>query len=205
MKKLILLLLLIPSLAWGQVSTSGVSLSGCSSGGASAAKSCPSSATSLIDNIPDDDDFVGVIGTGITTNYGPVGQRYTPAANTRICSIVYNVRSCAGSGATYAVEIYDISGGTTLGTPASGCTSGTKAITSGAAHEFTGLNCALTASTEYAILITSSNGDESNYCSVFYGGTDVISGNYCQWKSDKTIYDNRTTWDFSFEMWGFTE
>lgn len=37
MKKLILLLLLIPSLAWGQVSTSGVSLSGCSSGGASAA------------------------------------------------------------------------------------------------------------------------------------------------------------------------
>jgi hypothetical protein len=37
MKKLILLLLLIPSLAWGQVSTSGVSLSGCSSGGVSAA------------------------------------------------------------------------------------------------------------------------------------------------------------------------
>ena len=33
MKKLILLLLLIPSLAWGQVSTSGVSLSGCATGG----------------------------------------------------------------------------------------------------------------------------------------------------------------------------
>lgn len=33
MKKLLFLLLLIPSLAWGQVSTSGVSLSGCSTGG----------------------------------------------------------------------------------------------------------------------------------------------------------------------------
>jgi hypothetical protein len=43
MKKLILLLLLIPSLAWGQVSTSGVSLSGCSSGGASAAACNPAS------------------------------------------------------------------------------------------------------------------------------------------------------------------
>lgn len=37
MKKLILLLLLIPSLAWGQASLSGVSLSGCSTGGGAGA------------------------------------------------------------------------------------------------------------------------------------------------------------------------
>lgn len=37
MKRLLFLFLLLPSLAWGQVSTSGVSLSGCGTGGTAAA------------------------------------------------------------------------------------------------------------------------------------------------------------------------
>lgn len=47
MKRLLFLLLLFPSLAWGQVSTSGVSLSGCSTGGGAAA--CTTSTDSKLE------------------------------------------------------------------------------------------------------------------------------------------------------------
>jgi hypothetical protein len=80
MKKLILLLLLIPSLAWGQVSTSGVSLSGCSSGGVSAAACTDPTGSIYTDGFETDNSANWTLTAGVTYQVD-VSAKGTPSSN----------------------------------------------------------------------------------------------------------------------------
>jgi hypothetical protein len=115
MKKLILLLLLIPSLAWGQVSTSGVSLSGCSSGGASAAAACTTSNhSSLVDNVETGES---------ASSYSHTCDKWVVASNITITKYVSRLYATTAGGVRTCLYAHD-SGGD-VPTPA---TSGTDCI-----------------------------------------------------------------------------
>ena len=108
MKKLILLLLLIPSLAWGQVSTSGVSLSGCSSGGVSAAADGPNawyySCTETPTVEPAQDGYANVGG-----DFAYCGSVTVPTGGT-LTKIAFHRPSNDLESYSYKLGVYDTSG-----------------------------------------------------------------------------------------------
>lgn len=185
MKRLLFLFLLLPSLAWGQVSTSGVSLSGCSTGGGAAAQSCGASPyESYPASDMNKDEYAYPSRYDGRTYYGVTSS----TDSVTICKICFFIPTGGVTGTpTITPKIWSKSG-TSLDTLL--CTfNGVSSLTGNAWNcTDTAVTCSIS-STPYAITLQSSDTyDGSNfiYWPVSNNESLTWASGYSYWAADKT-------------------
>lgn len=168
------------------------------------AKSCPGDGTLFVDQTATHTTFVGISNL---TDHIYTGTKYSPTSNTSICAVEWSVRAVAGSADDWTTEIWtlDGSGNLTSTAPTGTCTS-TKTVSAAGDTTFDGMSCLLVSGTNYGIVLTRHDhaADGTNYIDLHCDLSDTIANaNWCVWKSDLTVHDNRPTWDASVGFNGF--
>jgi hypothetical protein len=211
MKRLISLLLFLTLCCAVQASARmNAYMAGSVAASAGSGKSCATTCATmndclLINKIYTDDFYHGATIDGDVWS----GQgNFDPGQDEVICQFDTNIRNAVGSD-NYRIEIWTMSG-TALGTLNAGCTSSEVTISGSGTKQFTGLSCALTNGTAYAITITRHDngyGTTTLGGGIYVAGTTnaTISGNHMQWTgSTKARSEDHSGVDLSMKLYGYT-
>ena len=175
--------------------------------GVVSAKSCPADAGALISQSGLSAGWHSVADAAEQTyvgqgNYDPGGTDVT------ICSVDVSFRIAAGTGATVQVEIWEMSGTSLSGTAGAGdCVSDTLEVTTAndmTVHSLGGMSCTLDNTKLYGVVVTRSDHsfDNTNKVEIFTGDVGSWSGQWMEWKADKSRDTDRSE-DLAFDLNGF--
>ena len=203
MKKLILLLLLLPSLLYAQDWQEAKMSLGVVGGAIPAVGAC----TTIFDELTSQNDSSAFGNTAIRYYWGQGG--YNPVANKTVCKVDVWFAAETGNAdsRTFTLKIWTMSGGVDLNAVVAGGTSNTVAgssITAPGWVSFTGLSAAIANGTNYAITVDGGAVDASNYFSTYDRATTPTlagGGDIAGWQVDKIRGINIPGYDWSIILY----
>jgi hypothetical protein len=135
-----------------------------------------------------------------------VGQgNFQPSTNMVLNCVGVSVASKAGTGNTYKVRIYEMTGDN-LGAAVDGCTSDNVSISSvsfGTEKIFSNLSCYLNPAKFYGIAVLKSDGgtDSTHYVSLLSKANNELCGVKMGWRTDGTLKSISTTADLGLKLY----